>query len=196
LLAELDSGRDMVVGWKRQRQDALHKTLPSRVFNALVGLLTGVRLHDHNSGFKAMRTEVAKNLALYGDRHRFLPVLAQALGFKVGEIPVHHRARKYGASKYGFGRFLRGFVDLVATVFLCRYRSRPMHFFGTVGLLALAVAAITGIASFAWPSVAPWAWFAGWLAPTALGFGLTAELALERAGGPAVPYSIAEDTNG
>ncbi len=139
MLQALDSGLDVVSGWKRRRHDPWHKTWPSRVFNVLVGWLTGVRLHDHNCGFKCYRREVFDEVRIYGELHRFVPVLAAARGWQVGEIQVHHRPRRYGRSKYGVERFIKGWLDLMTVYFLTGFNQRPQHFLGTVGLLAFFV---------------------------------------------------------
>ncbi len=112
LLAKLGDELDVVSGWKKVRHDPLEKVIPSRVFNGLVSWLTGVKLHDHNCGFKCYRAEVVREVAIYGELHRFVPVLAAARGFKIGELPVQHRARQHGKSKYGMRRYLKGFLDL------------------------------------------------------------------------------------
>ena len=135
-LAELASGFDVVSGWKKRRLDPWHKVWPSRVFNALVGWLTGVKLHDHNCGMKAYRAEVFREVRIYGELHRFIPVLAHARGFRVGELVITHRPRKFGRSKYGVRRFVKGFLDLMTVKFLTGFGSRPQHFLGTIGLLA------------------------------------------------------------
>jgi glycosyltransferase involved in cell wall biosynthesis len=133
-LAKLDEGYDVVSGWKQTRHDPWHKVYPSRVFNWMVSTLTGCELHDHNCGFKVYRHEVLLEVGIYGELHRFVPVLAHAKGFKVGEVVVRHRARKYGASKYGFTRFVKGLLDLLTVRFLTRFSQRPLHVLGTVGL--------------------------------------------------------------
>ncbi|NLF70505.1 MAG: glycosyltransferase family 2 protein [Candidatus Anammoximicrobium sp.] len=135
-LAEMESGLDVVSGWKQVRHDPWHKVGPSRVFNWLVGALTGVRLHDHNCGFKCYRREIFDEVHLYGELHRFVPVLAAARGWKVGEIVVHHRVRKFGRSKYGVRRFVKGFLDLLTVYFLTGYSQRPQHLLGTLGLFS------------------------------------------------------------
>lgn len=145
-LRRLDGGLDLVTGWKRKRFDPWHKVFPSRVFNGMVSRLTGVPLHDHNCGMKAFRAEVARKLRMYGERHRFVPVLAASLGYRVGEMEIHHRSRKFGRSKYGFTRFIKGFLDLLAVAFQTRYGLRPMHMLGTVGLIALALGIAGGLA--------------------------------------------------
>ena len=139
LLARLEEGQDLVSGWKRDRQDPCSKTWPSRLFNGVTGWLTGVRLHDFNSGFKAYRREVVEEIRLYGELHRFIPALAAWRGFRVDELPVHHRARRFGRSKFGSARFWRGYLDLVTVLFLTRYTRRPLHLFGGLGLAAWIV---------------------------------------------------------
>jgi len=136
LLARLEDGYDLVSGWKRERQDPRSKTLPSRLFNWVTSRLTGLRLHDFNSGFKVYRREVVDELRLYGELHRFIPALAAWRGFRVDEVPVHHRPRQFGRSKYGSARFWRGCLDLLTVLFLTRYTRRPLHLFGGLGLLA------------------------------------------------------------
>ena len=141
-LAALETGGpgnsplDVVSGWKRIRRDPWHKVFPSRVFNRLVSWMTGVRLHDHNCGMKAYRAEVLKEIRLYGELHRFIPVLADARGFTVGEIDINHRPRRVGHSKYGFSRFIKGFLDLLTVKFLTGYGNRPQHLLGSWGLCA------------------------------------------------------------
>lgn len=133
-LAKLEEGYDVVNGWKQRRLDPWHKVYPSKVFNWLNSTLTGLKLHDHNCGLKAFRREVADELHLYGEMHRFVPVLANARGFGVTELPVHHRPREFGVSKYGVKRFMRGFLDLVTVAFLTGYGKRPQHLLGAFGL--------------------------------------------------------------
>jgi glycosyltransferase involved in cell wall biosynthesis len=133
-LEMLEDGFDLVSGWKKSRQDPLTKTVPSRLFNFATSLLTGIPLRDFNCGFKAYRREVVERLDLYGELHRYIPVLAHAKGFRVGEIPVRHHARRYGESKYSFERFLRGAFDLLTVLFLSRFRRRPLHLFGLLGI--------------------------------------------------------------
>ncbi len=127
-------GLDVVSGFKQSRHDPWHKVWPSRVFNRMVSWLTGVHLHDHNCGLKIYRREVLGEIRLYGELHRFVPVLAAARGFRVGERVVHHRKRKYGHSKYGFRRFVKGFLDLLTVTFLTGFGQRPQHVLGTAGL--------------------------------------------------------------
>jgi len=139
LLAALEDGYDLVSGWKVNRQDPASKTWPSRVFNAITGRLTGYPLHDLNSGFKLYRRAVVEELRLYGELHRFIPVLAGRRGFVVGEVPVNHRPRRFGRSKYGAARFVRGCLDLLTVLFLTRYTRRPLHLFGGLGLASLGI---------------------------------------------------------
>ena len=134
-LARMEEGLDVVSGWKKVRHDPWHKVGPSRVFNALVGFLTGVRLHDHNCGFKCYRREIFEEVRLYGEMHRFVPVLAAARGWQVGEIIIHHRPRQFGQSKYGPWRVVKGLLDLLTVYFLTGYSQRPQHLLGTLGLL-------------------------------------------------------------
>ncbi len=137
-LTKIDEGYDCVSGWKRVRHDPWHKVLPSRVFNGLVSGLTGVQLHDHNCGFKAYRREIFDEVKLYGELHRFVPVLAAARGWRVGEIEVHHRARKHGRSKYGVSRLIKGFLDLLTIYFLTGFAQRPLHLIGSAGMVCFA----------------------------------------------------------
>lgn len=136
LLSRLNEGFDVVSGWKRERHDPWHKVLPSRAFNWLVSHLMGVHLHDHNCGLKAFRREVMHEIRLYGELHRFVPVLAAAKGFRTAEVVVQHRSRKFGKSKYGLSRLVKGFLDLLTVKFIIGYGQRPQHLLGTAGLLA------------------------------------------------------------
>ncbi|WP_243789474.1 glycosyltransferase family 2 protein [Saccharopolyspora gloriosae] len=139
LLAELDAGADLVSGHKAQRKDPLGKRLPSKFFNWMTGVITGLRLSDHNCGLKAARTEVYRRVPLYGELHRYIPALAHQLGYRVRELPVHHRAREHGKSKYGLERYVRGALDLLTVVALTRYGRRPAHLFGGLGVVAGAL---------------------------------------------------------
>jgi glycosyltransferase involved in cell wall biosynthesis len=134
-LAKMDEGCDVVSGWKKVRHDPWHKVGPSRVFNWLVSWLTGVHLHDHNCGMKSYRREIFDEVRLYGELHRFVPVLAHARGYRVGELEINHRARKFGSSKYGVTRIVKGFLDLLTVKFLTGFGQRPQHFLGTLGLI-------------------------------------------------------------
>ncbi len=131
----IDAGADLVSGWKRRRHDPIGKTVPSRVFNSLVRMLTGIPLRDFNCGFKAYRIECVRELNVYGGFHRFLPVLAHAKGFHIEELVVQHRARQHGTSKYGITRFFDGVMDLLTVLLVTRFRTRPLHFFGIPGAI-------------------------------------------------------------
>jgi glycosyltransferase involved in cell wall biosynthesis len=145
LLQALQDGADLVCGWKRERHDPWTKRLPSRLFNRVTAFLSGVRLHDFNTGLKAYRADVVRGLAVYGELHRFIPVLAAWQGFRVREIPVRHHPRKFGRSKFGASRYLHGFFDLVTVMFLTRRGSSPLYFFGGLALLfGIAGVAIEG----------------------------------------------------
>jgi glycosyltransferase involved in cell wall biosynthesis len=135
LLAKLDEGYDLVTGWKTHRSDRLTRRALSRVFNGVTGRISGLRLPDMNCGLKAFRVEVARELDLYGELHRFIPVLAHDLGFRVTELAVNHRPREHGRSRYGMERYARGFLDLLTVTFMGRYRHRPLHLFGGLGLV-------------------------------------------------------------
>jgi len=135
LLAKLDEGFDLVSGWKTKRRDPWSRRIPSKIFNRVTGLVSGIRLHDMNCGLKAYRPEVVRGLRLYGELHRYIPVIAHYRGFRVAELPVNHRPRTRGRSRYGVERYLRGFLDLLTVSFIGRYRHRPLHLFGGLGLL-------------------------------------------------------------
>jgi glycosyltransferase involved in cell wall biosynthesis len=134
----LDRGYDLVSGWKKERHDPLNKTVPSRLFNKVTATISGVKLNDFNCGFKAYRREIFDAIQLYGELHRYVPVLANALGYRIAEIPVRHHARRFGASKYGVARYLRGFLDLLTVVLITRFAYRPGHLFGGIGSLLAA----------------------------------------------------------
>jgi len=134
LVDKLEEGYDLVAGWKRDRQDPLSRRLVSHIYNTATRLATGVKLHDMNCGLKAYRSEVLENVQLYGERHRFVPVLAHHLGFSVTEVQVNHRPRTNGKSRFGLERYVRSPFDLLTIVFMGRYRYRPLHLFGGVGL--------------------------------------------------------------
>lgn len=151
----LNAGADMVSGWKQNRQDPIDKTFPSRVFNFIVRITTGLKLHDVNCGFKAYRAEVAKGIKLYGEMHRFIPILAHADGYKVTEVAIEHMPRSHGHSKYGITRIIKGALDLLTTIVLTRYLRRPAHFFGGAGL----VVGVLGLGILAYLSVG---WFLGY----------------------------------
>jgi glycosyltransferase involved in cell wall biosynthesis len=133
----LDDGYDLVSGWKRQRRDPISKKIPSRFFNFVTRRISGIPLHDFNCGLKAYRSEVAKSVRVYGELHRYIPLLAKWEGYsEIAEKEVRHRPRKYGITKFGLERFVRGFLDLLTVLFITRFARRPMHFFGTLGTLA------------------------------------------------------------
>ncbi|WP_437286494.1 glycosyltransferase family 2 protein [Sorangium sp. So ce406] len=138
-IAKVEEGLDVVVGWKVNRLDPKNRLVLSRIFNGTVRRVTGVKLHDMNCGFKAYRSEVLRTIPIYGDLFRFIPALAAWQGFRVAEIPVRHHARKYGSSRYGLERILRGFFDLLSVMFLTRYSKKPMHLFGLIGLVFAAI---------------------------------------------------------
>ena len=135
LLVKLDEGYDLVSGWKTRRRDPLARRALSRLFNTVAGWACGVKLHDINCGLKAYRAEVVRGMRLYGELHRFIPVLAYQRGYRIAELPVNHRPREHGRSRYGLERYLRGFLDLLTVSFIGRYRHRPLHLFGGLGLL-------------------------------------------------------------
>jgi glycosyltransferase involved in cell wall biosynthesis len=135
-LQKIDEGYDLVSGWKKKRNDPLSKTIPSKIFNKVTGYLSGLKLHDFNCGFKAYKKEVLDHIQIYGDLHRYIPVLAHDLGYKVAEIPVKHHPRKHGITKYGMERYVRGFLDLLTILTTTRFLQRPGHFFGGLGILS------------------------------------------------------------
>jgi len=133
LINKLNEGYDLVSGWKKVRYDPISKTLPSKLFNWVTSKAAGIKLHDFNCGLKGYRKEVVKSLNVYGEMHRYLPALANWMGFKVTEIVVQHHPRKFGKSKFGLSRFVNGFLDLLTVLLTTKYFKRPLHFFGTVG---------------------------------------------------------------
>ena len=143
-----EEGYDLVSGWKQHRKDnAITKNIPSKLYNWTAGKVTGIKLHDMNCGLKAYKAEVVKNIEVYGEMHRYIPYLAKNAGFgRIGEKPVHHQKRKYGKSKFGMDRFMHGMLDLMSLWFLSRFGGRPMHFFGTSGILMF----LTGFVMTVW----------------------------------------------
>ena len=140
LIARLEEGFDLVSGWKKTRRDPLSKRVPSKFFNRVTRIISGVRLHDFNCGLKAYRREVVKSVRVYGELHRYIPLLAKWEGYdRISEVVVEHRARRHGRSKFGLDRFIKGFLDLISVTFLTRFAVRPMHFFGTFGTLAFFI---------------------------------------------------------
>lgn len=145
MLSKLNEGYDLIAAWRVNRQDPLDKTLPSRIFNLVVSSFTGVRLHDFNCGFKVYRRAVTDKVRLYGELHRFIPVLAHQQGFRITEQPVQHHPRHAGVSKYGAGRLLKGLLDFGTVLFLTTYLKRPLHLFGTSGLAVFGTGAIINL---------------------------------------------------
>lgn len=145
LIETLESGHDLVSGWKVNRKDPITKTLPSLLFNAVTSSVAGIKLHDFNCGFKLYRREVVEGIEVYGELHRFMPALAHWRGFRVGEVGVHHRPRRYGRSKFGAARFVNGFLDLLSAAFLSTSALKPLHLFGRVGLGSLALGTAIGV---------------------------------------------------
>lgn len=209
MLSLIESGFDVVNGWKKRRLDPWHKVYPSLVFNKMVSSMTGLTLHDHNCGLKMFRSEVGAEINIYGELHRFIPVLAYARGFKVTEIPVHHRSRQHGQSKYGVRRFLRGLLDLLTVTFLISFGRRPQHALGAVGLFFFAIGTLgLGYLSVVWllmnvvhlvdaspiggrPLLA-YSIAATLLGGQAMSLGLLAELIVAYTGNTSDSYSIAE----
>ena len=155
-LEKIEQGHDLVSGWKQVRHDPWHKVLPSRVFNRMLSRLSKVQLHDHNCGFKCYRREVAKSIRLFGELHRMVPALSGMQGFRVAEIPVKHHARRFGKSKYGIERFIRGFSDMITMWFLRVYQERPSHFTNACAFAfgAIATALLIGSLIMGWASSA------------------------------------------
>ena len=151
LLDMLAQGYDLVSGWKQKRHDPLSKTIPSRLANSVTAMMTGIPIHDMNCGLKAYRKEVVKGIIVYGELHRYIPALAHWAGFRVGEKVVNHHPRKYGHTKFGVGRFARGFLDLLTVLFTTRYIRRPLHLFGVWGIISAIIGvAIDGYLSVEW----------------------------------------------
>lgn len=213
LLRQINAGYDVVNGWKERRLDPWHKVYPSKVFNWLVGAMSGLKLHDHNCGLKLFRTEVAREVQIYGELHRFIPVLAHARGFKVAEVAVNHRSRQYGHSKYGVRRFIRGLLDLLTVSFLTGFGRRPLHAMGSVGLVffflgilglgylsLLWLAMQTGLIQPAVPignrPLLAYSIAASLLGGQALSLGLLAELIVANNTRTADSYSVSETTAG
>lgn len=212
-LEKLDEGFDVISGWKKVRHDPWHKVGPSRVFNWLVGRLTGVRLHDHNCGFKCYRREIFEEIPLYGEMHRFVPVLAAARGWKVSEVVVNHRRRKFGHSKYGVMRIIKGFLDLLTVFFLTGFGQRPQHLLGGIGISFFGIGGLGIVILTAWWCLSRM--IAGWeplelhkraifyfaitaflLGAQFMTVGFIAELMKHYFGNQRAPYSIRETTAG
>jgi glycosyltransferase involved in cell wall biosynthesis len=210
-LEKLAEGFDVVNGWKKRRLDPWHKVYPSKVFNWLVARLTGLKLHDHNCGMKVFKADVGREIRIYGELHRFIPVLANSRGFRVTEIGINHRSRQYGESKYGFRRFLRGFLDLMTVAFLTGYGQRPQHMLGAVGLfgfglgcLGLTFLAVTWLLMHVIPLWNPepigsrpllaYSIALTLLGAQAVSLGLLAELIVYYTGRDSQTYSVSEET--
>ncbi len=209
MLKSISEGHDVVNGWKKRRLDPWHKVYPSHVFNWMVSSMTGLKLHDHNCGLKMFRSDVAAEINIYGELHRFIPVLAFARGFRVTEMPVHHRSREHGESKYGVRRFLRGLLDLLTVTFLISFGRRPQHALGAVGLFFFAIGSMgLGYLSLIWglmhvvpvlpvqpiggrPLLA-YSIAATLLGGQAMSLGLLAELIVAYTGNTNDSYSVAE----
>ena len=144
LLGKLDEGYDLVSGWKQDRQDPARRRIASRVFNRVTAVISGVDLHDFNNGLKAYRGDRVRSLRIYGEMHRFIPVLGAQQGWRVAEIPVNHRPRVHGRTKFGLERYARGMLDLLAVVFMGRYGNRPLHLFGGIGICFFLVGLLVG----------------------------------------------------
>ena len=137
---------DLISGWKKKRYDPVTKTIPTKLFNAATRKMSGIQLNDFNCGLKAYRSEVIKTIEVYGEMHRYIPVIAKWAGFKqIGEQVVEHRARKYGVTKFGFSRFINGFLDLLSIFFVGKFGKRPMHFFGSLGVLSFLIGTVMAI---------------------------------------------------
>ena len=204
LIGRLQAGFDLVNGWKRHRYDPWHKVIPSRIFNWMIRLASGLQLHDHNCGLKGYRVEVTREIRIYGELHRFITLLAHARGFRVTEMEVQHRPRIHGESNYGVERFIKGLLDLFTVRVLTLFGERPLHFLGAAGLVAFA-AGFLGLAYLAW------LWVTGHrpigtrpvliysassllLGAQMMSAGIVAELIVSRLGieSPGRSYSIAE----
>lgn len=213
LLAAVEGGLDCVSGWKQRRHDPWHKTYPSRVFNRMINSLTGLNLHDHNCGLKAYRAEIFQEVQIYGELHRFVPSLAAARGFKVGELVVNHRPRTAGVSKYGFERFIKGFLDLLTVYFLTAFRNRPQHLLGRAGLGIFAVGTLVltvltaswiltrifdlgGVVHLHQSALFYYSILAMLLGAQLLSIGFIAELVTALHRSPAPPYSVAQTAGG
>lgn len=197
-LAEIVAGADLVSGWKKERHDPLTKTLPSRFFNAVTAWVSGIKLHDFNCGYKAYRREIFETVQLYGELHRYTPVLADALGYRVSEITVRHHPRRFGKSKYGVARFVRGFLDLLTVLMITRFAYRPSHLFGGIGTILLVIGGacvtyLVGLKLFTGASIGDrplllLGAFVAIIGVQLLLFGMLAELIVSRSQGPAAGF--------
>jgi len=151
MIEKLNEGYDLVSGWKKNRKDSIEKRLPSKLFNKVTSFMSGIKLNDFNCGFKAYRKEVIDSLDIYGEMHRYIPVLVHRKGFRITEIPIEHHKREFGKSKYGFERYLRGLFDSFTSTFLSKFYDKPMHFFGRIGLLLFSTGfIICAILTYRW----------------------------------------------
>jgi len=141
-IEKLEEGYDLVSGWKKKRHDPLSKTIPSKLYNTVARIISGVKLHDFNCGFKIYRREVLDTIQIYGELHRFIPILVDAQGWRVGELEVKHNPRRWGKTKYGISRFLKGFLDMLSVTYITRFQSSPMYLFGTIGFIVLLAGSI------------------------------------------------------
>jgi glycosyltransferase involved in cell wall biosynthesis len=212
LLRVLNEGADVVNGWKRQRKDPWHKVFPSRVFNWMAGCVSGLKLHDHNCGLKCFREEALRQIPLYGERHRFIPILAHAKGFRVAEQEVHHHPRRHGKSKYGAQRFVKGMLDLITMAFLTGFTQTPFYLLGGIGLLtfifgafglaylaicwSLAQLGVEGYGPIGLRPLLIYSAAALVLGVQMLGIGFLAELMISISFRDQPQYSIAETTSG
>ena len=144
-ISKINQGYDLISGWKKYRHDPLSKTIPSKIGNFATRILTGIKIHDLNCGFKAYRKEVVKNLNLYGELYKYIPVLAEKQNFQVSEIVITHHSRKFGKSKFGWQRNVKGFLDMLTVVFLTGYLRRPAHFFGSLGIFSFVFGFLIGL---------------------------------------------------
>ncbi|HSW53817.1 MAG TPA: glycosyltransferase [Ignavibacteriaceae bacterium] len=151
LLKKLEEGYDLCSGWKKKRQDPFIKKISSKFFNFVTRVISGIKIHDFNCGLKAYKKEVVENVNVYGELHRYIPVLAKWQGYTITEVPVMHHPRRYGKTKFGISRFFKGFIDLVTVIFVTRYIKRPMHFFGFLGAISfLAGFIVLGYLTVLW----------------------------------------------
>jgi glycosyltransferase involved in cell wall biosynthesis len=190
----IEAGADLVSGWKKERHDPLSKTLPSKLFNSVTAWASGIKLHDFNCGYKAYRREIFETVQLYGELHRYTPVLADALGYRISEIIVRHHPRRFGSSKYGVARFVRGFLDLLTVLTITRFAYRPSHLFGGIGTLLFVIGGacvtyLVGLKLFTGASIGerPLLLLGAFLAIIGvqlLLFGMLAELIVSRSQGP------------
>lgn len=200
----IESGYDVVSGWKQVRHDPLGKTLPSKLFNGVVSRVSGVKLNDFNCGFKAYRAEALKGLRLYGELHRFIPVLVHWRGYRVGEMVVNHRPRKFGHSKYGLERLLKGLFDLMTVMLTTRFSARPLHIFGGAGfifgaigtlcLLYLAVLWTLGLGPIGSRPLLTFGWLFVVVGVQLISMGLLAELIQRQRVSDPLGYAIRSDS--